>query len=50
MTLLTRGEIVYAEFVRPTLNHGIIPNADDVQCNSLPKQKRIIIQEWQWSR
>ena len=53
-TLLTRGgggrEIVYVDFLRPTLNHGIIANADDVQCNSVTKQKQIIIQDWQWSR
>ena len=44
------GGIVYVDFLRPTLNHGIIANADDVQCNSVTKQKQIIIQDWQWSR
>ena len=29
------GAIVYVDFLRPTLNHGIIANADDVQCNSV---------------
>ena len=42
--------ICTTKFVRPTLNHGIIPNSDDVQCNSVPKQKRIIIQDWRSSR
>ena len=39
-TLLTRvggggGGIVYLDFLRQTLNHGIIANADDVQYNSV---------------
>ena len=33
------GGIVYVDFLRPTLNHGIIANADDVQCNSVNKTK-----------
>ena len=44
--------IVFVESVRAKLNHEIIQNSDTcIQCsNSVPKQKLIIIQNWQCSR